>query len=149
MWQTLYLSKFCVHQQRLLIRNTLDIMHCGKNITKSYENHIWGKRYTQGSHWSVYVLGDFKYFHFNSMVIVGLHASSKKCVLLAKMWCARKWYNDDDYDIWRKTQPPHSWVQVQVPQQNSGRTCGFYMLKNIMEFTRALRYRPHTMCEVN
>ena len=103
--------------------------------------------FTCGKHWSVYVLGEFGYFHFDSMVTIGLHADSKRCVILAKMWYARKWY-DNDYDIWAEAQSPHSWIEAQVTQQNSGWTCGFYMLKNIMEFIRALRYRPHTLREV-
>lgn len=30
-------------------------------------------------------------------------------------------------------------------QQNSGWTCEFYVVKNIMEFTEALRHKPNTL----
>ena len=104
--------------------------------------------FTCGSHWSVYVLGDHGYFHFDSMVTAGLHADSKRRVHLAKMWCARKGY-DEHSSKWAEARSPHSWIQAKVPQQNSGWACGYYMLKNIMEFTKALRHRPQSLSEVN
>lgn len=93
------------------------------------------------------MLGEFGYFHFDSMVIGGLHVDSKRRVILMKMWCVRKKYGDD-HDTWVEVESPHSWIQVQVPQQNSVWACGFYMMRNVMEFIRALRYRPHTLCEI-
>jgi hypothetical protein len=41
-----HLHKFCVHQQGLLIRNTLDVMHCEKNITESLMKTIFGEKDT-------------------------------------------------------------------------------------------------------
>ena len=41
--------------------------------------------FTCGKHWSVYVLGDYGYFHFDSMVIAGLYANLIKHVLFAKL----------------------------------------------------------------
>ena len=80
--------------------------------------------YSCGKHWSVYILLDYGYFHFNSMISCGLHADFKRRIYLAKMWCARKGHNDDS-EMWAKAQSPHSWIQVRVPQQNSGWACGF------------------------
>lgn len=41
--------------------------------------------FTCGKYWSVYVLREFGYFHFDIMVTVDFHADSKECVILAKM----------------------------------------------------------------
>ena len=45
--------------------------------------------FTCGKYWSVYILGEFGYFHFDFAVTAGLHADSKIRVIFAKIWCAR------------------------------------------------------------
>ena len=45
-WHAMYLPWYCVHQQGLLICNTLDVMQCEKNITKSLMKTLFGKKDT-------------------------------------------------------------------------------------------------------
>ena len=143
----------------LLMQSVQDVGRDGLEVFVDFIHNKYGELpgldittlivpFTCGKHWSVYVLGDYGYFHFDSMVTAGFHADPIKHVLLAKLWCARKGYNDD-CEMWAEAQSPHSWIQAQVPQQNSGWACGYYMLKNILEFTKALRHRPNTLSEVN
>ena len=103
--------------------------------------------YSCGKHWSVYILSDYGYFHLDSMISCGLHVDFKRRICLAKMRCARKGHNDDN-EMWVEVQFSHSWIHVRVPQQNSGWTCGFYMMKTIMEFSKALKYKPHVLRKV-
>ena len=103
--------------------------------------------YSCNKHWSAYILSDYGYFHLDSLISCGLHADFARRICLAKMWCARKGHNDDS-GMWAEAQSPHSWIQVRVPQQNSGWACGFYMMKNILEFSKALRYRPDVLRKV-
>ena len=104
--------------------------------------------FTCGKHWSVYVVGDHGFFHFDSMITSGLHSDSQRRVDIAKLWAARRGYGEGS-ERWLQAQSPSVWIQPDVPQQNSGWACGFYMLKNIMEFTKTQRHRPQTLCEVN
>ena len=104
--------------------------------------------YTCRKHWTVYMVGDHGFFHLDSLVGSGLHSDTAIEQKLGKLWAA--WSgNDTDADMWMVVSSSHQWIQAVVPQQNSGWACGFYMLKNIMEFTKTVRDRPHTLCEVN
>ncbi len=103
--------------------------------------------YTCGKHWIVYIVGEHGFFHFDSMVDSCLHSDNKFRRSLAKLWAAWSGH-DEDADTWVGVHSSHEWVQVSVPQQNSSWACGFYMLKNIMEYTQTMRDRPHTLCEV-
>ena len=104
--------------------------------------------FTCGKHWTLYVLGDQGFFHFDSMCDAGLHSDTTNRTRLAKMWAARSGYTEQSV-MWRKAQSPSVWSQPSVPQQNSGWACGFYVLKNIKEYTEALRTKPHTLREVS
>ena len=103
--------------------------------------------YTCGKHWTVFVVGEHGFFHLDSLANRGFHSDIMIRNRLAKLWAA--WSgNDEDTDTWLGVSSSHEWVQVRVPQQNSGWACGFYMLKNIMEYTKTVREKPHTLCEV-
>ena len=104
--------------------------------------------YTCGKHWSVYAIGEEGFFHFDSLPGSGLHSSVTIRTCLAKLWAARTSCSENS-DRWLRAQSPHAWIQSSVPQQNSGWACGFYVLKNIMEFAMAMRHRPQTLCEVS
>lgn len=104
--------------------------------------------FTCGKHWSLYVLGDQGFYHFDSLSECGIHSDSANRTRLAKMWAARSGY-DEQSVMWRKAQSPTVWIQPSVPQQNSGWACGFYVVHNIMEYTQALRTKPHTLREVS
>ena len=104
--------------------------------------------YTCGKHWTVYAIGEQGFFHFDSLPRSGLHSDVTIRTCIAKMWAARTgctMYSDR----WLQAQSSHTWIQPTVPHQNSGWTCGFYVLKNIMEFAMAMRHRPQTLCEVS
>jgi hypothetical protein len=104
--------------------------------------------YTDGKHWTAYMMGEHGFYHLDSLVVSKLHADVTIRKRLAKLWAAWSGH-DTDADTWRAVSSSHQWIQATVPQQNSGWACGFYMLKNIMEYTKTLRDRPHTLCEVN
>lgn len=104
--------------------------------------------YTCGKHWTLYVLGDQGFFHFDSMSSCGLHSGSTIRTRLAKMWTARSGYAEQSV-MWRNAQSPTVWIQPTVPQQNSGWACGYYVQKNIMEYSHALRHNPQTLREVS
>ena len=104
--------------------------------------------YTCGKHWSVYAVGEAGFFHFDSLHGLGLHSDATIRTSLAKLWAARTTCSEYS-DRWLEAQSPHAWIQPSVPQQNSGWACGFYVLKNIMEFAMAMRHRPHSLGEVS
>lgn len=104
--------------------------------------------YTCGKHWSVYVLGERGFFHFDSMPACGLHSDVTIRIRLAKMWTVRSGYAESS-EQWLQSSHVHRWIEPKVPEQNSGWACGFYMLRNIMEFIEALRHRPHSLGEVS
>ena len=97
--------------------------------------------FTCGQHWTLYVLGDHGFFHFDSMRDAQLHNDSTRCTRLAKLWAAQSGY-DEASTMWRKAKSPSSWIKPTVPQQNSGWACGFYVLRNIREYTQWLRTKP-------
>ena len=104
--------------------------------------------YTCGAHWTVYIVGEHGFFHLDSLVSSGMHSGVRIRKRLSKLWAAWSGH-DTDADMWAAVSSSHEWIQAIVPQQNSSWACGFYMLKNIMEYTKTLRDRPHTLCEVN
>ena len=104
--------------------------------------------YTCGKHWTVYAVGDRGFFHFDSMPGCGLHSDVTIRTSIAKMWAARIGCTKYS-DRWLQAQSSHAWIQPSVPQQNLGWACGFYVLKNIMEFARAMRHRPQSLGEVS
>ena len=50
--------------------------------------------YTCGKHWSVYVLGDQGFFHFDSLPRSGLHSDVIIRTSFARMWNARSGYRE-------------------------------------------------------
>jgi len=104
--------------------------------------------YTCGNHWSVYILGDQGFFHMNSLSGYGPHSDITIRTQLAKMWATRSGYEERS-SKWQRILSPDCWILPTLPQQNSGWACGFYVIKNIMEFTKALRFKPHTLREVS
>lgn len=103
--------------------------------------------YTCGKHWTVYVVGEHGFFHMDSLVGSKLHSDTKIEKRLAKLWAAWSGH-DSDEGLWQAISSSHEWIQARVPQQNSGWACGFYMLKNIMEYTKTVRDSPQSLCEV-
>ena len=75
--------------------------------------------YTCGRHWSVYVLGDRGFFHFDSMARYGLHSDVIIRTSLAKMWTVRSGYAESS-DRWLQSSHVHKWIKPYVPEQNSG-----------------------------
>src|SRR5579875_3578302 len=61
--------------------------------------------YTCGSHWTLFVLGENGFFHFDSSADCGLRSNLAVHVRLAKMWATRSGY-DEQSDMWRKAQEP-------------------------------------------
>lgn len=104
--------------------------------------------FTCGKHWTLYVLRDQGFFHFDSMTDARLHTNSTICIRLAKMWVTRSGYAEQSV-MWRNAQSLSVWIQPTVPQQNFGWTCEFYVLKNIKEYIEALRTKHHTLREVS
>ena len=104
--------------------------------------------FTCGKHWTLYILGDQGFFHFDSMRDAGFHTDPTIRMRLAKLWAARSGYDEHSL-MWRNAQSLSVWIQPNVPQQNSGWACGFYLLKNIREYIEALRTKPHTLREVS
>lgn len=99
--------------------------------------------YTCGKHWSVYVLGDRGFFHIDSMLGCSLHSDVTIRTSLAKMWTVRSG------SVQAQSSHVHRWIEPSVPEQNLGWACGFYVLRNIMEFIEALRHRPRSLGEVS
>lgn len=56
--------------------------------------------FTCGKHWSLYVLGDQGFFHFDSLRDCGLHSDSVNRTSLAMMWAARSGYAEQSV-MWR------------------------------------------------
>ena len=104
--------------------------------------------YTCGKHWTLYALGPQGFFHFDSMAGVGFHFDVTIRKRLAKLWASRSGYADNSV-MWQRVQSSSIWIQPNVPQQTSGWACGYYVVKNIMEFTHALRHNPKTLREVS
>jgi len=104
--------------------------------------------YTCGKHWTLYVLGDEGLFHFDSMANAGFHFDLTIRTRLAKLWAARGGCSSQSV-MWQNAQRPSVWIRPNVPQQNSGWACGYYVLKNIMEYTQALRHNPNILREVS
>ena len=104
--------------------------------------------YTCGDHWSVYILGDQGFFHMNSLSISGWHSETTIRTHLAKMWAARRGYEERSHKS-HMILSPDCWILPTLPQQNSGWACGFYVIKNIIEFTKILRHRPLTLRKVS
>lgn len=103
--------------------------------------------YMYGKHWTLYIVGEHGFFHFNSLVDSGLHSDYKFRRNLAKLWATWSGH-DEDADIWVGIHSSHVWIQMSVPQKNSDWAYEFYMLKNIMEYTKTMKNRSHTLCEV-
>ena len=104
--------------------------------------------YTCGKHWTLYALGPQGFFHFDSMASVGFHFDLTIRKRLAKLWALRSGYAEKSV-MWHRVQTPSIWIRPNVPQQTSGWACGYYVLKNILEFTHALRHNPKTLREVS
>ena len=104
--------------------------------------------YTCGKHWTLYVLGDQGFVHFDSMGTTGPHSDSTIHKRLAKIWTTRGGYAEQSV-MWRNAQLPTIWIHPTVPQQNSGWVCEYYVLKNIMEYTHVLRHNPQILREVS
>ena len=104
--------------------------------------------YTCGRHWTLFVLGDQGFYHFDSLANVAFHNDLKIRMRLAKLWAVRGGYTEQSVR-WQNAQTPSVWIRPTVPQQNSGWACGYYVLKNIMEYTEALRHNPNTLREVS
>ncbi len=103
--------------------------------------------YTCGKHWTAYVLGEHGFFHMDSLVNSKIHESEEIRQRLAKLWAAWSGH-DSDAGLWKAVSESHEWIQARVPQQNSSWACGFYMIKNIMEYTKFVRDSPEFLCEV-
>lgn len=132
-----------------MVQKYLQILY----ITSTVSCQTWTSRYSQSHshqdiHWNIYVLGDQGYFHFNSMVTLAYTPTLRNVYTLKKMRCARKVYNEQSKN-WLEVRSSHSWIKTNMPQKNSGWTCGYYMLKNIVEFSKVLKHRLHILCEVN
>ena len=59
--------------------------------------------YTCGKHWTLYVLGDQGFFHFDSLRDAGFHSDPTIRTRLAKLWAARSGY-DEQSPMWRNAQ---------------------------------------------
>ena len=104
--------------------------------------------YTCGKHWTLYALGNHGFFHFDSMASTGFHFDMTIRTRLAKLWATRSGFAEK-FVMWQTVQTPGIWIRPNVPQQNSGWAYGYYVLKNIMEYTEALRHNPKTLREVS
>ena len=75
--------------------------------------------YTCGDHWSVYILGDQGFFHMNSLSISGWHSETTIRTHLAKMWAARRGYEERSHKS-HMILSPDCWILPTLPQQKSG-----------------------------
>ena len=121
----------------------IDFLHDKYTALPSLDVRTLIVSYTCGKHWSVYVLGDRDFFHFDSMPGCGFHSDVTIRTSLAKMWTVRS------DSVHAQSSHVHRWIKPSVPEQNSGWACGFYVLRNIMEYIEALRHRPRSLDEVS
>lgn len=61
--------------------------------------------YTYGKYWTLYVLGDQGYFHFDSMASVGFHVDETIRTRLLKMWTTGSGYAKLSF-MWQNAQTP-------------------------------------------
>lgn len=104
--------------------------------------------YTCGKYRIVYVVGEHEFFHFDSLIDLGLHSDTKIRKSLLKLWAAWSGHNKD-VDTWNGVSLSHEWIQASMFQHTSSQACRFYILKNIIEYTKIVRDSPHTLYEIN
>ena len=63
--------------------------------------------YTCGKHWSLYVVGELGFYHFDSLVDAGFHSERDFPLSLAKLWAIWRGFTDDA-DMWVGVHSSHA-----------------------------------------
>lgn len=71
--------------------------------------------YTCGKHWTMYVLGNQGFFHFDSMASVGFHYDMTIRTQLTTLWTTRSGYAEQSL-MWQNAQTPSVWNRLEIPQ---------------------------------
>lgn len=90
------------------------------------------------------MLRDGGYFHVIRWLPLAFTPALRDVSTLQKCGVQGKIYGEQSKRC-LEAQSPHLWIQTNVPQQNSSWACGYYILKNIMKFTKVLKYKPHIL----
>ena len=100
------------------------------------------------NHWSLFVMSDECFLHYDSLRTAKLHDDKHIRIYLAKMWATLKGIREGSPG-WKNCSNTEIWKDCIMPQQQSNWECGYYVLKCITDICTRKRTTPTDMWKVS
>ena len=100
------------------------------------------------NHWSLFVMSDECFLHYDSLRTAKLHDDKHIRIYLAKMWATWKGIREGSPG-WKNCSNTEIWKDCIMPQQQSNWECGYYVLKCITDICTRKRTTPTDMWKVS
>ena len=104
--------------------------------------------YLFAKHWSIFILSEEYFIHFDSMWAAGLHEQKYVHTYIVKFWATWRGFEVGSAE-WKSCYSPDIWEHPCILQQYSNWDCRYYYLKCIMEYCSIKRRKKSKHVKIN